>query len=86
MSSIEKLSAVPVQEVNRMAYKDMSRSLYLSATICLYALIVIGAIAVDNISVVFDFAGAGAVSAIAFFFPAYFYPRAVTKFKVPLTK
>ena len=77
MFSTEKLSDIPVQEVNRMAYKDMSRSLYLSVTICFYALIVVGAIAVDNISVVFDFAGAGAVSAIAFFFPAYFYPKAV---------
>lgn len=68
-----------------MAYKDMNTSLYVIATLSFYAIIVVGAIAIKDIAIVFDFAGAIAVSAIAFFFPAYLYPAAVKKFEVTQT-
>ena len=68
-----------------MAYKDMNTALYVLATLSFYAIIVIGAISIKDIAIVFDFAGAVAVSAIAFFFPAYLYPAAVKKFNVQIT-
>ena len=77
MQSVEKLSAVSVEEVNRMAYKDMNRTVYVSATLGFYALIVVGAIAITNISVVFNFVGALAVTAMVFCFPAYYFTQAV---------
>ena len=68
-----------------MAYKDMNTALYVLATLSFYSIIVIGAISIEDITIVFDFAGAVAVSAIAFFFPAYLYPAAVKKFNVEIT-
>ena len=85
MQSIGILSEVPIEEANRMAYKDMNTALYVGATLSFYVIIIIGAIAIEDIAIVFDFAGAIAVSAIAFFFPAYLYPRAVEKFNVERT-
>ena len=83
VQSIALLSDVPIEEANRMAYKDMNAALYVLATLGFYAVIVVGAIAIEDIAIVFDFAGAVAVSAIAFFFPAHLYPAAIKKFKVP---
>ena len=68
-----------------MAYKDMNTAIYVVATLSFYTVIVIGAISIKDIAIVFDFAGAVAVSAIAFFFPAYLYPAAVKKFNVEIT-
>ena len=85
MLSVALLDHVPAEEANRMAYKDMNTALYVIATLAFYTVIVIGAIAIKDIAIVFDFAGAVAVSAIAFFFPAYLYPAAVKKFGVEQT-
>jgi len=63
-----------------MAYKDMKTSYYLFATLFLYALIMGGAIAISNISTVFDFASAISVTALAFIFPGWFYLKADSKF------
>ena len=85
VQSIGILSEVPIEEANRMAYKDMNTVLYVGATLSFYAIIVMGAIAIEDIAIVFDFAGAIAVSAIAFFFPAHLYPKAINKFNVEKT-
>ena len=85
MKSIALLNEVPAEEANRMAYKDMNSVYYVIATLSFYAVIVLGAIVIKDIAIVFDFAGAIAVSAIAFFFPATFYPMAVKKYKVERT-
>ena len=69
-----------------MAYKDMNRTVYVSATLGFYALIVVGAIAITNISVVFNFVGAISVTAMVFCFPAYYFTQAVKKFNVVHTK
>lgn len=63
-----------------MAYKDMNYCYYASATLGLYALIMAGAIAIANISIVFDFASAITVTALAFVFPGWFYLEADKKF------
>ena len=86
MQSVEKLSSVSAEEVNRMAYKDMNRTVYVSATLGFFALIVVGSIAITNISVVFNFVGALAVTAMVFWFPAFYFTQAVAKFKVARTK
>ena len=67
-----------------MAYKTMPMCLYLFATLGYYVVIIIGAISIPSIDIVFDFVGAIAITSIAFFFPAYLYPRAVKKFNVPI--
>ena len=83
--SIALLNEVPAEEANRMAYKDMNNLYYVVATLSFYAIIVLGAIAIKDIAIVFDFAGAISVSAIAFFFPATFYPMAIKKYNIERT-
>jgi len=56
-----------------MAYLDMKTSYYVMGTLFLYLLILIGSIFISNISIVFDFASAITVTALAFIFPAWFY-------------
>ena len=85
MKSMALLNDVPAEEANRMAYKDMNNFYYVTATLIFYAIIVIGAILIKDIAIVFDFAGAIAVSAIAFFFPATFYPIAIKKYNIERT-
>ena len=84
-SAAEILETVPAEEANRMAYKDMKMSYYLTATLSFYAVIIAGSIAIPDIALVFDFASAIAVSAIGYFFPGYFYPLAIRKFGVQRT-
>ena len=68
-----------------MAYKDMNNCYYLIATLSFYGIILMGSIAIPDISIVFEFASAIAVSAIGYFFPGYFYPLAIKKFNVEKT-
>ena len=84
--SVALLDHVPAEEVNRMAYKDMNTAIYVIATLSFYTVIVTGSILIKDIAIVFDYAGAVAVSAIAFFLPAYLYPAAVKKFNVEKTQ
>jgi hypothetical protein len=74
-------SVVSVREANRMAYKDMKLSLYLCITLGLFGLEVIGAIFIDNITTVFNFASAFGVTCLAFWFPAGYYLLAEKRFK-----
>ena len=48
-------------------------SLYLFGTFFFYIVVIIGAIVIPDVSIVLDFAGAVAVSALAFGFPGLFY-------------
>jgi len=56
-----------------MAYKSMRSDYYYAATLILYILILVGAILIQNIEIVFNFASAICVTALAFVFPAWFY-------------
>lgn len=74
------MSMVTVEEANRMAYKDMRTSLYLIGTLGFYAIVIVGSIIITSVTIIFDFAAAFAVSAIAFIFPALFYMRGAKRF------
>jgi hypothetical protein len=63
-----------------MAYKDMNLVLYLLTTFVLYGLEMLGAILIEDISTVFEFASAFAVTALAFWFPAGYFLMAQTKY------
>ena len=76
----QRLTAVTTEESNRMAYKEMRMSYYLAGTLIFYAVIIIGAITIQSVSIIFDFASAFAVSATAFVFPGMFYLKAVKRF------
>jgi len=56
-----------------MAYKDMNLVLYLLTTFILYGLEMLGAILIEDISTVFEFASAIAVTALAFWFPGGYF-------------
>jgi hypothetical protein len=64
-----------------MAYKDMKLSLYLCITLGLFGLEVIGAIFIENITTVFNFASAFGVTCLAFWFPAGYYLLAEKRFR-----
>lgn len=68
-----------------MAYKEMKTIYYLIVTLIFYAIIVVGSIFILDITTIFDFASAIAVTAIAFLFPGWFYLLAVKEYgeKVP---
>ena len=82
MKSAALLRDTDAEDANRMAYKTMNMCLYLITTLIYYVIIVIGAIFIPGIDIVFDFVGAIAITSVAFYFPAYLYPRAVKKFNV----
>lgn len=79
-SAINALSIVPQTQANRLAYKDMNMGLYLLCTFGLYGLEMLLSCFISDISIVFEFASAFAVSALAFWFPAYYYQMAVAKY------
>jgi hypothetical protein len=63
-----------------MAYGEMGTVTYVIASISFYALIVLVAMLVKDISSVFDFVSAYAISSIAFFIPSVFFRSAAEKF------
>ena len=67
-------------EVNRLAYKSMKPLYYYIATILCWMLILVMSIAIKSVTIIFDFASAFAITAIAFVFPAMFYLKAVKRF------
>lgn len=79
-SAINALSIVPQAQANRMAYKDMKTSLYLLCTFGLFAFEMGMGVLISDISIVFEFASAIAVSALAFWFPGYYYLMAAEKY------
>lgn len=58
----------------------MNLGLYLMTTFLLYAVEMLGAILIEDISTVFEFASAFAVTALAFWFPAVYYLMAEKKY------
>jgi hypothetical protein len=73
MAVKSRLSMMTTEEVNRMAYLDMRAPLYYGGTLGFYALVIVGSIVIPDVSIVFDFAAAFAISAIAFFVPSIVY-------------
>eukprot|EP00352_Strombidinopsis_acuminata_P002376 CAMPEP_0176383858 /NCGR_PEP_ID=MMETSP0126-20121128/33848_1 /TAXON_ID=141414 ORGANISM="Strombidinopsis acuminatum, Strain SPMC142" /NCGR_SAMPLE_ID=MMETSP0126 /ASSEMBLY_ACC=CAM_ASM_000229 /LENGTH=105 /DNA_ID=CAMNT_0017749195 /DNA_START=1357 /DNA_END=1674 /DNA_ORIENTATION=- len=58
----------------------MNNRIYYGSTIALYAFEVLGAVAIADIGVIFEFVTAIAISAIAFTLPGVFYVQAENKF------
>jgi len=67
-------------QANRLAYKDMKPAYYYLATIVFYGIQMGMAIVITDISTIFDFASAIAITALAFIFPGMFYKMAVAKY------
>ena len=63
-----------------MAYKDMPNCQYLTCVFVLYAIELLMACLLADISLVFSFISAFAVSALAFWFPGYYYLMSVEKY------
>lgn len=74
------LSRMTAAETNRLAYKDMPMKWYIFGTLAFYVVVIIGSIFINSVSIVLDFAGAFAVSALAFLFPGMFYIKGVARF------
>ena len=74
------MSHISAAQAQRLAYGEMSMVTYLIASISFYALIVFLAMILEDISSVFDFVSAYAISSIAFFIPSIFFRKAVEKF------
>ena len=58
----------------------MKPVLHYGGTLMFYLLIIVSAILVPDVSIVFDFVAAFAVSAIVFLFPGLFYYKTANKF------
>lgn len=69
-------------EATRTAYTEMSPWTYYIASILLYAVIVLLAMLLEDISSIFDFVSAYAISCIAFLIPSTFYRKGVQKFNI----
>lgn len=67
-------------QTNRLAYKDMKGVYYYMATLTFYGVQMGMAIIITDISTIFDFASAIAITALAFIFPGMFYKMAVSKY------
>jgi hypothetical protein len=65
---------------DRMAYKTMPNSTYLAGCLILYAFELLVSCLVSDITIVFDFLSAIAVSFIAFWFPATYFLLAEKRF------
>jgi amino acid permease len=75
-----RMSMQSTAKTNRMAYKDMNYAIYLLTVLGLYFSIMILAILISDITTVFDFASAIAITALAFFFPALGFLKAQSKY------
>ena len=80
MSAKDRLTMMTVEESNRLAYKDMKQSYYYGSVLICWAFVLLLSIVIESVTIVFDFASAFAITAIAFIFPAMFYLKAVERF------
>ena len=71
---------VTTEQSNRLAYKDMKLSYYLLGTLGFYAVIIAGAIIIKNVTTIFDFVAAFAITATAFIFPGLFYLKGIKRY------
>lgn len=81
LSAKNRMSTMTIAEANRLAYKDMQMKYYLLGTFGFYIVLVVGAIFIPSVTLVIDFAGAFAISALSAIFPSLFYLNAHKKFK-----
>lgn len=82
MKSKAFMSQITMKQANRLAYKDMNTVYYVLGTMTMYAGVLLGAIFIYDITTIFDFAAAIAISCISFLFPGWFYILAVKQFGV----
>ena len=68
------------EQTNRLAYKQMNPIYYYSAVLICWAIILVLSIVIQSVTIIFDFASAFAITAIAFIFPAMFYLKGVERF------
>jgi hypothetical protein len=61
--------------MDRIAFKDLTEFQYLWLTVAVYAVAVVCAVTIRDISSVFNFVAALSVNSMAFFFPATFFLR-----------
>ena len=74
------MSHVSAAVAQRLAYKDMKASYYYIASLIFYSVILLGAILIVDITTIFDFVSAIAISALAFFIPSILYRQIPKKF------
>jgi len=67
------MSVVSTAKAQKLAYKTMKNSYYVIGTMVLYVIIIIFAILLTDITNIFDFASAIAITCLAFIFPGSFY-------------
>ena len=63
-----------------LAYKDMKAAYYYGATLTYFGLTILGACAIPDVDIVFEFIGTICVNALTFIFPTLFYLVAKRKF------
>lgn len=80
MTSRLLMSHMSAAVAQRLAYKEMSNTIYYPVTILFYAVIVFLGILIQDIEIIFNFVGAISVSCVAFLVPGYFYLVACEKF------
>jgi hypothetical protein len=68
-----QVEVIAKKKADRMAYKDMNLATYVTVSLSLYTIELVGAIFINDITTVFDFASAIAVSFISFWFPSIYY-------------
>jgi len=79
-SVVNALSIVPQNQANRLAYKDMKAEYYYLCVFGYYIVAIVVSILVPDITVVFSFVSAFAVSAIGYWCPGFYYLAALEKF------
>lgn len=78
----QDLTEVESEAAVKSSYKDMNDLTYYAVTIILYALEVALSIVVSDITVLFSFASAVAVTFICFWYPGVYYLIAIKRFCV----
>lgn len=68
-----QVEVIVKKKSDRMAYKDMNLVTYVAVSLSLYTIELFGAMLINDITTVFDFASAIAVSFISFWFPSIYY-------------
>lgn len=76
------MSVVSTAKAQKLAYKSMKNSYYVIGTMFLYAIIIVGSILLNDITNIFDFASAIAISCLAFLFPGSFYLMSLKQYNV----
>lgn len=84
IKSAAMMSHVSAAVAQQIAVSDMNIGVYVGITVGFYALIVLLAMLIEDISSIFDFVSAYSISSLAFFIPGMFYRKAVHKFNADM--